>query len=58
MIDKLDFFNVTPLQVFFVTLLILMIMYTALYLYFEHRADKMRKEWQKKQKQFHSSKKS
>lgn len=46
------------LNTFFVVLLIFGIMYTLLTLYFEYRIDKREKEWQKRNRQYQSSRKN
>ncbi len=58
MIEQINLHEITPLQVLYITLILLGIMYTALTLYFEHRADKHKKEWQKKLNRTQSLKKN
>ena len=58
MIEQINFHEATPLQVLYITLILLGIMYTALTLYFEHRADKQKKEWQEKLNRTQSLKKN
>ncbi|QDP67592.1 MAG: hypothetical protein GOVbin568_31 [Prokaryotic dsDNA virus sp.] len=47
-----------PLFIFSIIILILAIAWTALTLYFEHRADQKNKEWQEKLKRMDNSKKN
>ncbi len=48
--------DMTFQEAMLMTLLILGIMYSGLYLYFEHRLDKKNKEWQKRKQHLNSEK--